>query len=269
MRQEELHRLVIEHQQCSQRIEVLLHKPVLTDDEKIEEVRLKKLSLHLKNEMEQLQLLATTESGSRAEKYTAIEEQITRYAYGEPETPEEELAVRRHLDECSSCAEFVAFVRQSRAVAGRYEAPDSSRAGCPSAEQLRRLQHIGKAEADKLRVHVLNCKWCRAEYLLMSNLVREEIPSHLFDAEEGEPSASRTHIHADDDSPIHKRTAALDQQLGQISERLTKLLHKNFLTADEKLEEMRLKKLKLRLKDQIERIEREFSASPSKGKNLA
>jgi uncharacterized protein YdcH (DUF465 family) len=43
----------------------------------------------------------------------------------------------------------------------------------------------------------------------------------------------------------------------QYEQRLNSLTEKRYLTDDEKLEEVRLKKLKLRLKDQMESIERE------------
>ena len=44
----------------------------------------------------------------------------------------------------------------------------------------------------------------------------------------------------------------------QYSQRLDSLTQKRYLTEDEKMEEVRLKKLKLRLKDQMESIERQF-----------
>ena len=44
----------------------------------------------------------------------------------------------------------------------------------------------------------------------------------------------------------------------QYAQRLDSLTQKRYLTDDEKLEEVRLKKLKLRLKDQMESIERQF-----------
>jgi hypothetical protein len=50
----------------------------------------------------------------------------------------------------------------------------------------------------------------------------------------------------------------LVQEHSQHSERLEALTEKRYLTEDEKLEEVRLKKLKLRLKDQMEIIEREL-----------
>ena len=49
----------------------------------------------------------------------------------------------------------------------------------------------------------------------------------------------------------------LAQEHSQYEERLGSLLDKRYLTDDEKLEEVRLKKLKLRLKDQMEAIERQ------------
>jgi uncharacterized protein YdcH (DUF465 family) len=56
--QEEFQRLVQEHSQYSQRLESLTEKRYLTDDEKLEEVRLKKLKLRLKDQMQSLQLQA-------------------------------------------------------------------------------------------------------------------------------------------------------------------------------------------------------------------
>jgi hypothetical protein len=49
----------------------------------------------------------------------------------------------------------------------------------------------------------------------------------------------------------------------QYSQRLEQLTEKRFLTDDEKLEEVRLKKLKLRLKDQMENIERQYRVQPN------
>ncbi len=50
----------------------------------------------------------------------------------------------------------------------------------------------------------------------------------------------------------------LAQEHTQYSQRLDSLTQKRYLSEDEKLEEVRLKKLKLRLKDQMESIEREY-----------
>jgi len=50
----------------------------------------------------------------------------------------------------------------------------------------------------------------------------------------------------------------LAQEHQQYSQRLDSLIQKRYLSEDEKIEEVRLKKLKLRLKDQMERLERQF-----------
>ena len=50
----------------------------------------------------------------------------------------------------------------------------------------------------------------------------------------------------------------LVQEHSQYSQRLDNLIQKRYLTEDEKLEEVRLKKLKLRLKDQMLYIEQQF-----------
>jgi len=52
---EEFQRLVQEHSQYSQRLETLTQKRFLSDDEKIEEVRLKKLKLRLKDQMQDIE----------------------------------------------------------------------------------------------------------------------------------------------------------------------------------------------------------------------
>lgn len=45
----ELDRLQAEHRRYAQRLEELLQKPYLNEDEQLEEVRLKKLKLHAKD----------------------------------------------------------------------------------------------------------------------------------------------------------------------------------------------------------------------------
>ena len=56
----------------------------------------------------------------------------------------------------------------------------------------------------------------------------------------------------------HDEFRKLAQEHMQYAERLDSLTQKRYLTEDEKLEEVRLKKLKLRLKDQMENIQRQF-----------
>ena len=56
----------------------------------------------------------------------------------------------------------------------------------------------------------------------------------------------------------HDEFKRLVSEHTQYAQRLDSLTEKRYLTEDEKLEEVRLKKLKLRLKDQMESIERQF-----------
>ena len=56
----------------------------------------------------------------------------------------------------------------------------------------------------------------------------------------------------------HEELRKLAQEHSQYEARLGSLIDKRYLTEDEKLEEVRLKKLKLRLKDQMESIERQY-----------
>ncbi len=50
----------------------------------------------------------------------------------------------------------------------------------------------------------------------------------------------------------------LSQEHAQYSQRLDALVEKRFLSEDEKMEEIRLKKLKLRLKDEMAKLEFQF-----------
>ena len=53
----------------------------------------------------------------------------------------------------------------------------------------------------------------------------------------------------------------LAEEHSQYAQRLDALVTKRYLSEEEKLEEVRLKKLKLRLKDQMESLEQQFRSS--------
>jgi len=59
----------------------------------------------------------------------------------------------------------------------------------------------------------------------------------------------------------HEEFRRLAQEHNQHSQRLHDLIEKRYLTEDEKLEEVRIKKVKLRLKDQMQMIEQEYRRS--------
>jgi uncharacterized protein YdcH (DUF465 family) len=61
----------------------------------------------------------------------------------------------------------------------------------------------------------------------------------------------------------HEEFRRLAQEHTHYSQRLNSLIEKRYLTEDEKVEEVRLKKLKLRLKDQMEMIEQRYRGQQS------
>ncbi len=60
----------------------------------------------------------------------------------------------------------------------------------------------------------------------------------------------------------HEEFRRLAQEHQQYAQRLDSLIQKRYLNDDEKMEEVRLKKLKLRLKDQMEMIEQQYRRQP-------
>ena len=58
---EEISQLEAQHRHYSEQLEILIHKPYLSEDEQIEETRLKKLKLYVKD-----QLVARRSSHERA-----------------------------------------------------------------------------------------------------------------------------------------------------------------------------------------------------------
>ncbi|MGC2698506.1 MAG: YdcH family protein [Candidatus Angelobacter sp.] len=61
----------------------------------------------------------------------------------------------------------------------------------------------------------------------------------------------------------HEEFRRLAQEHNQFTQRLHSLIEKRYLTEEEKLEEVRIKKVKLRLKDQMQMIEQEYRRSSS------
>ncbi len=59
----------------------------------------------------------------------------------------------------------------------------------------------------------------------------------------------------------HEEFRRLAQEHTQHCQRLHSLIEKRYLTEDEKLEEVRIKKVKLRLKDQMQMIEQDYLRS--------
>lgn len=63
---EEFRRLSQEHAQYAQRLDSLIQKRYLSEDEKVEETRLKKLKLRLKDEMARLEIQYERQNSSVA-----------------------------------------------------------------------------------------------------------------------------------------------------------------------------------------------------------
>ncbi|MBB6143237.1 hypothetical protein HNQ77_001181 [Silvibacterium bohemicum] len=61
----EIHQLEQEHRRYSEQLEVLIQKPYLSEEEQLEEVRLKKLKLRIKDQ------LAARRSGQHLRAYVA------------------------------------------------------------------------------------------------------------------------------------------------------------------------------------------------------
>ena len=59
----------------------------------------------------------------------------------------------------------------------------------------------------------------------------------------------------------HEEFRRLAQEHSHHCDRLHSLIEKRYLTEDEKMEEVRIKKLKLHLKDQMQTIEQEYRRS--------
>ena len=59
----------------------------------------------------------------------------------------------------------------------------------------------------------------------------------------------------------HDEFRRLAQEHTQYAQRLNLLIEKKYLSEEEKVEEIRLKKLKLRLKDEMQRIEQQFQVA--------
>src|SRR6266478_189517 len=100
---------------------------------------------------------------------------VTRYVFGE--LPEENKSlIETHLVDCPPCSKRVAFVRKFTAQAKeqsiRADAPDEP---CPDTSVIVALEtdELGKETAQHVRAHLLFCKLCREEYILLRRLSNE------------------------------------------------------------------------------------------------
>ena len=177
---------------------------------------------------------------------------MTRYAYGDFLAADQERMVKSHLRECAACEDFVDFVKKSRLLAARDKTPDAGRADCPSTQELEIL-HDGPLAVfgglNRIREHVLNCKWCRAEYFLMSSLEKEEIPDSIFNL------GSRQSTAPTEQSVLEEEYRRLAHEYQQCTELLEPYIQKPSLSDAENLVRLRLLNFKLRLKDEMEDLQ--------------
>src|SRR5712692_9279347 len=102
---------------------------------------------------------------------------VTRYMFGE--LPEENKSfIETHLADCPPCSKRVVFARKFTALAKeqftRADMPDEP---CPDTSDIVALEadKLDEETARHVRAHLLFCKLCREEYLLLRRLSNEQL----------------------------------------------------------------------------------------------
>jgi uncharacterized protein len=199
-----------------------------------------------------------------------FERDITRYAYASDLTDVVKVRVEKHLKDCNSCSELVAFIRQSLNVIQRDPNAHTDDL-IPSCVDTDTIVAFGEGRLhgttrDRVREHILNCASCRDEYLVWCSLDDAYIgPEVLVSSDKStersankaaeEPSQAMIPDYLGEIAePLREEYKRLALEHTQYSQRIDFLDHKRYLSQEEKLEQVRLKKLKLRLKDEMERL---------------
>ena len=115
---------------------------------------------------------------------------ITRYAYGELPA-ERTAAVESHVKGCKSCSDFVIFVQKFNSAAKEgLLSTDAPHEPCPAASLLVDLEAEGLEAnvAQNVRAHLLHCKACRDQYLLLCKLSQEHFEERALASHAARPS---------------------------------------------------------------------------------
>src|SRR5712691_4525374 len=112
---------------------------------------------------------------------------VTRYMFGE--LPEADASfIETHLADCPPCSKRVTFARKFTALAKkqltRADTPDEP---CPDTSVIVALEadELDEETARHVRAHLLFCKLCREEYLLLRRLSNEQLEEKAVTAKQG------------------------------------------------------------------------------------
>jgi hypothetical protein len=197
-----------------------------------------------------------------------FERRITRYAYASDLTHAERVWVEEQL---------VAFIRQSLSVvrSGAKAHTDDSIPSCVNTDTIVALGEgrLYGATRERVREHILNCASCRDEYLVWCSLDDAYIGPEVLASSDKSSSSTGKKIanHTAEEpplanvpdylikiaEPIREEYRRLALEHTRYDRRLDSLNHKRYLSQDEKLEQVRLKRLKLRLKDKLELLKKQ------------